>query len=139
MIFWYKAPEPGVSRTVPVITHHEKIIHLKGIGSGNLTIDVDLIASHLQIILFISFDDPPVEGEVLGIDLYGFTLFRYGQGAVEFQIPGVLLIVWENITVILTIGVKIPCFHTHDSGKRSEFLSCLAVNGEGIVLLKPVE
>jgi hypothetical protein len=61
MIIWDKTPEAGVSRIMPVIAHQKVVILLKGIRTGNLTINKDTAVLYFKFVAFINFNDTAIQ------------------------------------------------------------------------------
>ena len=80
---------------MPVVAHHEVVIHGECIGVGRSTVDINLPVTHFEVVALVIPDYPPVKGQVLRRKGNGSPLLRNPQRAEIVLIPVETVVVGE--------------------------------------------
>lgn len=89
VVFGNETPKARVGRVVPVVPHHEIVIHAERICIGRFAVDVDHAVFDLQAVAFVNFDDAAIKRQVFFGQLYGSPFRRDPQRSEVIRIPGI--------------------------------------------------
>ena len=90
-----------------VVAHHPVVVHLEGVAVDRLSVDVDLVAFHLQVVKFIGMDDALIERQVFQRKLYGLAFLGNLDGTIVVDTPRI-----EVWTVGINIGSCVVFINT---------------------------
>jgi hypothetical protein len=60
MVLRHWPPKSPIQRVIPVITHDEVVVHLKGIALARLSVNIDLAVDFVYGVAFITLNEPSV-------------------------------------------------------------------------------
>ena len=70
-----------------IVALHPVVVHLEGVLSSLLVVDIYLAVLHLQLVTLISTDRTLVDGKVLQCQVNALSFSRYPDGTVVVACP----------------------------------------------------